>query len=200
LETDYQWYCDDEVDHYVRQLDSAEVARVVEAKRQQNREKYQYLSPEIIEQFAHRDAKQELGARAPVMTIEEFASRREATADSLLKPVAEREILETAPRPLPPVAATTTATAVDGVPGSPATDKEHPAGESAIPEPASTTDATPAIAEPAIDSAVLRSPEEPGKDSLPPGLSATGESIDSLKSRVGDTGGEIPPEIVSGPT
>jgi hypothetical protein len=166
LETEYQWYCEEEIDRYVSGLDAAEYTSVLEAKRQENREKHQSLSPEIIEQFAQHEAKRELGKRAPLMTMEEFESRRAETANSLLKPVAEPQILEPFEvEALPPVMQDA-AIAVDGPPSSPAQNE----GERAAPEPASTTDAHPAIAEPMIDPAFPPPPQGAGNDSLGPRL------------------------------
>jgi hypothetical protein len=50
-----------------------------EAKRQENQGKYQ--TPWMIDDLSGRDAKRELGKRAPLMTLEEFkTSRRNPSA------------------------------------------------------------------------------------------------------------------------
>lgn len=72
LETEYYWYCEREIDRYIASLDPAEVAGVREERRRACREKTPNLSVEITDSFAEREARQELGKRTPVMSIEEF--------------------------------------------------------------------------------------------------------------------------------
>jgi len=87
LETEYEWYREGEIDRYIATLDPAEVASVLDAKRQENRERYQ--TPWMVDQFAEQDAKRELGKRAPLMTLEEFKMNRRPASDSFPKPVPE---------------------------------------------------------------------------------------------------------------
>lgn len=77
LETEYYWYCDDEIQHYIAALDPTAVAAVREAKWQELREKHKGLSSEMIDAFADQETKRELGTRAPLLTIEEYKTKRE---------------------------------------------------------------------------------------------------------------------------
>lgn len=87
LETEYDWYCEREIDGYIAALDPAEVATVLDAKRQEMREKYK--TPWMIDQFTQQETRRELGTRAPRMTIEEFKASREEGAGLSPKSVAE---------------------------------------------------------------------------------------------------------------
>lgn len=166
LETEYQWYCEREIERYMNGLDAAEVGNLLAAKRQENREKYQSLSSEIIEQFAQQDTKRELGKRAPLMTIEEFKSHHGETTDSILKPVVEPQILETSTVEPPPPVVSEVATALGGLPESATPDTRSGVGENETLESAVTTHATPAIAEPVIESASYPPAEERGDDAI----------------------------------
>jgi hypothetical protein len=88
LETEYDWYCESEVERYIASLDPAEVAALLEAKRRDYREKYKSLSAETNDRFAERETKFELRKRAPLHTIEEFKASR-MQEPSLLKTVPE---------------------------------------------------------------------------------------------------------------
>jgi len=77
LEAEYFWYCSEAIDRYIASLDPTEVAELRRAKWQQMRETYPSMSEELINSFTDRETRQELGKRAPVMTIEEFKVKRE---------------------------------------------------------------------------------------------------------------------------
>jgi hypothetical protein len=101
LETEYDWYRTEEIDHYITTVDPAEVARVLEAKRQENRTKHTSLPPDMIDIFAQGDMKREFAKRAPLMTIEEFSASRGQEASLLLKQVPDFATAEAAiPEPV----------------------------------------------------------------------------------------------------
>ena len=101
LETEYYWYREREIDRYVASLDPAQVEAVFGAKRQAYREKHPNLSAEITDGFANREAKNELGKTAPLITIEEFkATLYQQIIAAPLKPVEdveEEELLMASP-------------------------------------------------------------------------------------------------------
>jgi hypothetical protein len=79
FETEYEWYCDSEIDRFIATLDPAEVATVLAAKRQEMSEKYK--TPWMIDEFAKQESRFELAKRVPLMTIEEFKTHHEQTTD-----------------------------------------------------------------------------------------------------------------------
>jgi hypothetical protein len=87
LETEYEWYCAQEIDRYVKSLDSGEVDMVRQARRQENQGRYQ--NQWLIDDFTERETRRELGKRAPLMTLEEFKINRDRQPELPLKPVAE---------------------------------------------------------------------------------------------------------------
>jgi hypothetical protein len=87
METEYEWYRAQEIDRYIATLDPHEIAAVREARREENRGRYQ--DEWMINSFSEQETKRELGLRAPLITFEEFKANRDSNADLSLKPVAE---------------------------------------------------------------------------------------------------------------
>jgi len=87
METEYEWYRAQEIDRYIATLDPHEIAAVREARREENRGRYQ--DEWMINSFSEQETKRELGLRAPLMPFEEFKANRDSNADLSLKPVAE---------------------------------------------------------------------------------------------------------------
>jgi len=168
LETEYEWYCDREVDRFIAALDPTEVATVLEAKRQENRNKY--TTPWMIDQFAQQETRRELRKRAPLMTLEEFKAHRTQEPSLLLQPVPDLPPADA--DPAEPAAATPVAeeAVIDQIPNS-AADAPPPTAErgdavQSAPEPATN----PAISEPAIELVAAPPPQAPGNESIGPAL------------------------------
>jgi len=89
LETEYYWYSEDAIERYIAALDPAEVAAVRESKWQEQRAKYQTMSSGLIDSFADQETKRELGKRAPLLTIEEFKTKREQGSVFFSQPAPE---------------------------------------------------------------------------------------------------------------
>ncbi len=106
LETEYEWYRTSEIDRYIAGLDPPEFSTVLEAKRDETREKYKTFSLETIELFAQQETKRKLGKRAPLLTIEEFKASREqgtvlSSEPAFEAPSVGATIAEPAPTGLP---------------------------------------------------------------------------------------------------
>jgi hypothetical protein len=89
LETEYQWYRDEEIDRFMAALDPEELAAIQKIKWQEMRETYTTLSDTMIDGFARQETKRELGKRAPLMTIEEFKAAHEQGTVLSSKPAFE---------------------------------------------------------------------------------------------------------------
>jgi hypothetical protein len=104
LETEYEWYRDNEIERFICALDPAEVAAVREAKRQEM--EAQHKSPWIIDSFAEHETRRELMKRMPLMTIEEFKTSREQgialSSKQALEPVTA-EAIAAEPEPVTPL-------------------------------------------------------------------------------------------------
>jgi hypothetical protein len=87
LEIEYEWYRTQEIDRFIATLNPTEVAAVLEAKRRENEGKYQTIW--MINDLSERDAKRELGKRAPLISLEEFKTSRRNPGAVLSKPVSE---------------------------------------------------------------------------------------------------------------
>jgi hypothetical protein len=92
LETEYEWYCAQEIDRYISTLDPQEVSAVREAKRQENQAKYQVAW--MVDHFSERDTKSELRKRVPLLTLAEFAISRDSRAAHSSPTITEPEVLE----------------------------------------------------------------------------------------------------------
>ena len=167
LETEYDWYCDGEIDRFVAALDPVELAAVMEAKRQEDREKYTYASPDTIDRFARHEIRHELRKRVPLMTLEEFKANREQGPVSFPQLIPEPLAGDAAPGDLASATPVDEEAAIDQLPPNGAADSPPPHIErgdavQSAPEPATN----PAISEPAIELV-----------SEPPQLEPDGESI-----------------------
>ena len=168
LETEYAWYRTDEIDRYIAALDPQEVVPILEAKRQENREKHDRLPPDMIETFAQQAVKRHFDALVPLMTIEEFKAKRDQQSDSFfLKQVPDPAHAEAiapesvAVTPAPEVVAIDQAAppaAVDAPAASIAESGEAPQLSPELPPP-------PATLEPVIELAVEH--PEPGPNTHP---------------------------------
>jgi hypothetical protein len=169
LETEYQWYCDEEITRYIDALDPAEFAAVREAKVQEMRGKYKALSQGMIDDFARMETRFDLRKRVSLMTLEEFTEKRKKGTDSFLKLVPDPQpadpdadepipVLVLSDRPAISPAATITS--------PPATPSPQEATIQVSPE--SRAPAT--HSEPVIELASEPPISEPGDDALEPHL------------------------------
>jgi len=86
LEFEYDDYCRVETDRHIAE-NPATFESIKDAKRTENRERHQAFSPDMIESIAQNEAKREIRKQVPLITLEEFADRKQQGADFLLKPV-----------------------------------------------------------------------------------------------------------------
>ena len=85
-------------DRSVHRGEPAIFESIKDAKRTENREQHQAFSPELIESIAQNEAKREIRKQVPLLTLEEFADRKQQNPDFFLKlvglsPAAEPEIV-----------------------------------------------------------------------------------------------------------
>jgi len=161
LEWEYDDYCRMQTDQYITE-NPATFEAIKDAKRTENRNRHQAFSDEMIESIAQNEAKREIRKLVPLLTLEEFADRKQQGTDFLLKPVglspaAEAEIVA---EDAPPqeVAVTNEAT---GIPlDSPAMAEET--GEADQPVPEAATQPAMSEPEPAIEFVSAPPPQELG--------------------------------------
>jgi hypothetical protein len=145
LETEYEWYCNQEIDRYIAALDPTEVAAVREAAREDLQK--EHTTPWIIDSFTKHKTRSELAKRVTLLTLEEFVNQKRQGIDFSLKPVG-----------LPPDAETVSGSALppdvavrDGAdsiaPDPPAAPAERGQANPPAPNPATQ----PAISELAIE-------------------------------------------------
>jgi hypothetical protein len=167
LETEYEWYRDNEIERFIGSLDPAEVAAVREVKRQEM--EAQHKSPWIIDSFAEHETRRELTKRVPLMTIEEFKVSREQGTALPSKPVPEPLTTEATIEEPVPVSTPLNQAPIDEAPTTgvadfarPGATPEAPAERS--PEPAKQ----PAMSEPAIEQVSELPASEPNPDPMEP--------------------------------
>ena len=87
LEWEYDDYCSEETNRFIAE-NPATFEAIKDAKRTENRERHQAFSDEMIESIAQNEAKREIRKQVPLLTLEEFADRKQHDPDFFLKPVA----------------------------------------------------------------------------------------------------------------
>jgi hypothetical protein len=169
LEWEYDIYSTKETQRFI-----AENPTIFEAikhvKREEDRERYQHFSPEMLESFAESAAKREIQKQVPLLTLEEFADRKQQNPDFLLKPVglspaAELEMVAEAAAPQD--VAVTDATA--GIPPDPPAMAEE-RGETDQPAPEAATQPPMSEPEPAIEFVSAPPPQMPGGNAAESGM------------------------------
>jgi len=171
LEWEHDDYCSQETNRFIAE-NPAIFETIKDAKRTENRERHQAFSDEMIGVIAENEAKREIRKQVPLLTLEEFADRKQHDPDFFLKlvavsPVAESETMsadEATDRPVgtddvvvPPEIAATDEPVI--IPLDPLVTPEE-RGEVIQPAPEAATQ--PAISEPAIELIAEPPREEPG--------------------------------------
>jgi hypothetical protein len=170
LETEYQWYCDEEVTRYIDALDPAEFAAVREAKVQEMRGKYTRLSQGMIDDFARVETRSELRKRVPLMTLEEFTAKRKQGTDSFLKPVPDAQTAEAdAEEPIPVMAVSEEPASAPVLPTPPSL-AEIPNEQEPVIQPPSGPATYSVIPEPIAEFASAPPEPEPSGEAMEPHL------------------------------
>ena len=169
LEWEYDDYCRVETDRYITE-NPATFESIKDAKRTENRERHQAFSPEMIESIAQNEAKREIRKQVPLLTLEEFADRKQQGADFLLKPVglspsAEPEMVA---EDVPPQEVAVTDEAA-GIPADPPAMAEE-RGEPDQPAPEAATQPAISEPEPAIELAFAPPQPEPDGNAAESGM------------------------------
>lgn len=165
LEIEYDEYRNAEIDRAIAAMDAAEIAVVLEEKLSEMRAKHS--SPLIIESFAKHEVRRELTKRVHLMTIEEFAAKRQEGSALPSEPVEASGLTEEAEFQEPPsVEDSPSQTAPEASANGPAPIREvgeviHLPAEAVTP---------PALSEPASEQVSSLPPPEPGADQIQPQL------------------------------
>jgi hypothetical protein len=179
LEWEHDDYCSEVSNQFIAD-NPAIFEAIKDAKRTENRERHQAFSDEMIESIAQNEAKREIRKQVPLLTLEEFADRKQHDPDFFLKPVAvspaaESETMsadEATDRVVmtddvvvpPEIAATDEPVIIPLDP--PATPEER--GEVIQPAPEAATQ--PAISEPAVELLSEPPQQEPGGNAAETGM------------------------------
>lgn len=163
LESDYDEYRTAEIDRYIAAMDPAEVAAVQEAKLQEMRKTHS--NPWIVDSFAKYEVRRELAKRVTLMTIEDFAAKRQQGSDANPAQAAEASSLTEEPEFRPPPIEPPSHPTNPDIPANPsARVHEEPEVMHLLPEIATP----PAISEPAIELVSSPPPQEPDADPARP--------------------------------
>jgi len=134
LESEYDDYCRTEADRFIAEnVTMFESMR--DAKRAENRDRYQTFSPDMIETIAQNEARREIRKQAALLTFEEFVDHKQSNPDFFLKLVAVSPVATMVSNDQPPQEVLMTEDAVMR-PEESATAAERGAETSAAPEPA----------------------------------------------------------------
>jgi hypothetical protein len=179
LEDDYERYCYQEVDQYIK-TNSAAYEAIKEAKASEERKLYPTSWPQLIADKAKWDAKNEIRKQLHLPSFEEFAALKKQGTDFSFKPVGVPPVAaEESATPLPEAATGSDEPASDVAEALAATDEAELAIE-LTPEPpaqvvmseSQTTEPPPIELVTTTPEPMLPAPEEAGIDE-PPAMPAT---------------------------